>query len=213
MKITDAIEYIGIPATVGIAIVAVFLLLQLIGEIVEWCGKTAPMWLKIRKHFTRKKELENERVQALIDVKDLLNKVNSHYDADNIEQRNNWMTQVNNTMDFVHSRADVYDSSIEKIVVALDANTKMTEDMFVEFSRDRIMAFAEKAVDPEYLLSREQFNRIERIYYEYEAFLARKGRENGEVDIAWEVIQDGRRYRQVHSCFTEDIKRLPSRRD
>jgi hypothetical protein len=154
-----------------------------------------------------------EYTKTLSDVKALLEKINAHYDEDNISQRNEWMTKVNNTMAFVDAHSEYYDSSIDKIITALQLNTKMTEDMFVEFSRDRIMAFAEKAVDHDYLLSREQFNRIERIYHEYEAFLIARGRENGEVDMAWEIIQEGRRYRMTNHCFVEDIKRLPIKKD
>ena len=75
------------------------------------------------------------------------------------------------------------------------------------------MSFAEKAADDDYLLSREQFARIERIYNEYEDFLKARNRENGEVDVAWEVIQEGRKHRIVHRCFTEDIKKLPTKKD
>lgn len=187
--------------------------MQFTGEVIEWCGKTAPMWLKLRKMIKRKPKIDPEYTQTLIEVKQLLEKINEHYSEDNISKRNEWMSQVNSTMQFVDQRSQCYDDSIDKIIETLQLNTKMTEDLFVEFSRDRIMAFAEKAVDPDYLLSREQFNRIERIYNEYEEFLATHGRENGEVDMAWEIIQEGRRYRMTHHSFVEDIKRLPSKKD
>lgn len=210
-----AIEFLGVPLSFAIGLVIVFFIMQITGEIIEWCGKTAPVWLKIRKLFKRKPQVicDPEYTKTLTDVKTLLEKINAHYDEDNITQRNNWMTQVNNTMDFVNSHSEYYDTSIDKLVEAMDKCTSMSESLFVEFSRDRIMAFAEKAVDNDYLLSREQFNRIERIYIEYEEFLEAHGRENGEVDMAWEIIQEGRRYRMTHHCFVEDIKRLPIRRD
>ena len=211
--IIEAIEYLGIPLSIAGVLLAIFLVLQLTGEIIEWCGKTAPAWLKIRKMFKRKSKIPPEYTQTLTEVKTLLEKINQHYDEDNISKRNEWMAKVNSTIEFVGSQSECYDNSIAKIVEAMNACTKMSEDMFVEFSRDRIMAFAEKAVDHDYLLSREQFNRIERIYNEYEAFLESHGRENGEVDMAWEVIQEGRKYRLTHHCFVEDIKRLPIKRD
>jgi hypothetical protein len=207
------IEYLGLPLSIAVVLLTIFLIMQFTGEVIEWCGKTAPMWLKLRKMIKRKPKIDPEYTQTLIEVKQLLEKINEHYSEDNISQRNEWMSRVNSTMQFVDQRSQCYDNSIDKIIETLQLNTKMTEDLFVEFSRDRIMAFAEKAVDPDYLLSREQFNRIERIYNEYEEFLDAHNRENGEVDMAWEVIQEGRRYRMTHHSFVEDIKRLPSKKD
>ncbi len=198
----------------------VFLVMQVTGEIIEWCGKTAPVWLKLRKMFKKKTQsspcnqgCNDEYLKTLKDVQSLLTKIESHYSEDNITLRNEWMTKVNNNMEFVNSHSEYYDSSIDKLITAMNGCTSMSESLFVEFSRDRIMAFAEKAVDHDYLLSREQFNRIERIYHEYEAFLEAHNRENGEVDMAWEVIQEGRKYRMVNHCFVEDIKRLPIKKD
>jgi hypothetical protein len=82
----------------------------------------------------------------------------------------------------------------------------MTEDMFVESSRDRIISFAEKAGDYDILLSREQFRRINRVYDDYEKFLQDHERTNGEVDVAYQTIQDGYRHRLQHHAFLEDIK-------
>ena len=78
--------------------------------------------------------------------------------------------------------------------------------MFVESSRDRIIDFAEKAADYDILLSREQFRRIDRVYQEYESFLLERGRQNGEVDTAYEAIQDGYKHRLQQHSFLEDIK-------
>ena len=213
--IIEVINYLGVPLSIAVGLLVTFLVMQFTGELIEWCGKTAPVWLKLRKLFKKKQKVicDPEYTKTLTEVKSLLEKINKHYDADNIAMRNEWMTKVNSTISFVETHSEYYDSSIDKIIMALQLNTKMTEDMFVEFSRDRIMAFAEKAVDHDYLLSREQFNRIERIYNEYEAFLETHNRENGEVDMAWEIIQEGRRYRMTHHCFVEDIKRLPIKKD
>jgi hypothetical protein len=216
----EAIEYIGIPTTIGVTLVALWLLLQIVGEISEVCGKVVPEWLKIRKYFRRKKQQEEERVQTLKEVKETLDKLNKHYDVDNIEKRNEWMSQVDRTMEWVHERADSYDSSIEKITStlssttdALNNNTKMTEDMFVENSRDRIIDFAEKASDYSCLLSHEQFRRIERVYNDYEKWLVDHNRTNGEVDTSYELIQDGYKYRMKNHCFVENLKGLPTNRD
>ena len=60
-SLIDAIEYLGIPGTIGVVIIALFLVSQIIGELVELSGKVVPEFLKIRKYFKRKKEEEIER--------------------------------------------------------------------------------------------------------------------------------------------------------
>ena len=92
--IMDAIEYLGIPGTIGVVIIALFLISQIIGEIIELTGKVVPEFLKIRKYFKRKKEEERERKETLKDVKQLLSEVNKHYSDDNITKRNTWMQGV-----------------------------------------------------------------------------------------------------------------------
>ena len=204
--IMDAIEYLGIPGTIAVAIVALFLITQIIGEITELCGKVVPEFLKIRKYFKRKKEERQEQSRTLKEVKQVLTDFNKHYSEDNITQRNTWMQGVDDrAVSCAFQMTEMRDALLQ-VTQALSTNTKMTEDMFVESSRDRIISFAEKAADYDILLSREQFRRIDRVYQEYETFLEERGRQNGEVDIAYEAIQDGYRYRLQHHAFLEDIK-------
>jgi hypothetical protein len=210
----DSLGAWGVPTVIVGILIALFIFMQVTGEIIEWCGKTAPAWLKVRKIFTKRKE----RIQKLEDAllksnealersNDLLAEMNKHYNPEAIAQRNQWMTCVNNDLVWMHDRADAYDASIDKIVAALDGNTKMTEDMFVEDSRDRIIGFAEKVADPHCIVSHEQFRRIFRVYDEYEAFLEERNRTNGEVDESIQTIRKAYSYRQEHRCFAEDIGR------
>ena len=205
-SIMDAIEYLGIPGTVAIVIVALFLIMQLIGEFVEMTGKVAPEFLKIRKYFKRKREEKKEQAATLKEVKVVLADLMKHYNDDNIAQRDAWMRGVDNRAVSCAFQMEEMKDALLQVSQALGTNTKMTEDMFVESSRDRIISFAEKAADYDILLSREQFRRIDRVYQEYEAFLEARGRQNGEIDIAYEAIQDGYRYRLQHHAFLEDIK-------
>ena len=89
---------------------------------------------------------------------------------------------------------------------ALNANTKMTEDMFIESSRDRIIDFADKASDYSMALSHEQFRRIFRVYECYEQFLEEHNRTNGEVDIAISIIKDSYAIRMKNHSFIEDVR-------
>ena len=200
--IMDAIEYLGIPGTIGVVIISLFFIMQIIGEVAECTGKVVPEFLKIRKYFKRKREENQERVQTFKDMQKLL----KYYNDDNIARRNTWMQGVDDRA--VSCRGEMSDmkDALLQVTQALGVNTKMTEDMFVESSRDRIISFAEKAADYDILLSREQFRRIDRVYQDYERFLEERGRQNGEVDIAYEAIQDGYRYRLQHHAFLEDIK-------
>jgi DNA-binding PucR family transcriptional regulator len=200
------LDFLGVPMTIAGVIVGVLLILQIIGKILECYGKIAPGFMRIFQRFSQKRKEKQEKVQVLQEVKRLLSDVNEHYSADNIAKRDSWMNWVN-------SRAVVYDNTIVEvtnkladITQALKDNTKMTEDMFVENSRDRIIDFAEKAADYNIMLSREQFRRVDRVYQEYEKFLKDRGRQNGEVDIAYEAIQDGYKYRLQHHSFLEDVK-------
>ena len=43
------------PSVIGIGIIALFLVMQIIGEIIEFKGKTAPEIMKIRKYMKRKR--------------------------------------------------------------------------------------------------------------------------------------------------------------
>jgi len=135
-----------------------------------------------------------------------LNEVNTHYNDDNIAQRNEWIRNVDNRAVSCGSQITEIKNTLSEVTNALNVNTKMTEDMFIENSRDRIIDFAEKAADYNIVLSKEQFRRINRIHDDYENFLKERNRQNGEVDTAYETIQDGYKHRLKNHSFLEDIK-------
>ena len=200
------IEYLGIPTTVAVIVVGLLLATQIIGELLELMGKTVPEILKIRKYFQRKKEEKEESVQTLKEVKQLLNDVNGHYSADNIAKRDEWMNWVN-------SRAVTYDAFIKEIsekfadvTKALQDNTKITEEMFVQTSRDRIIDFAAKVSDINSIVSREEFNRIFKIYDKYESFCKEREIKNGEVDIAHKIIIESYKNHMKGHSFIEDSR-------
>lgn len=200
------VEYLNVPTKVAIVIIGVFFVLQIIGELLEFKGKVVPEFIKVRKYFARKKKEKAEAAQTLKEVKVLLGDVNSHYSEDNIAKRNSWMQWVN-------SRAEVYDSSIDKlrdtladVTQALKDNTKMTEEVFVQSSRDRIIDFATKVGDDNAVVSREEFNRIFKVYDKYEKFLEERGLTNGEIDVNFQVVRDGYEVRTKNHSFLEDIR-------
>jgi len=198
------IEYLNVPTKIALVIVVVFFVMQIIGEFLEFKGKVVPEFLKIRKLFARRKREKAEATQTLKDVQVLLNDVNGHYSADNIAKRDEWMKWVND-------RAKVYDESISQlrdvlreVIQALKDNTKLTEEMFVQSSRDRIIDFATKAGNEDAVVSREEFNRIFKVYAKYERFLEEHKMTNGEIDIAYQIIKDSYEQHMRNHTFIED---------
>lgn len=205
------IEYLNIPVKIALVLVVIFFSMQIIGEFLEFKGKVVPEFFKIRKWFTRRKREKAEAAQTLKDVQVLLNDVNSHYSADNIAKRDGWMQWVNN-------RAEVYDESIKQlrealteIMQALKDNTKLTEEMFIQSSRDRIIDFATKTSNENVMVSREEFNRIFKVYAKYEKYLEEHKMTNGEVDINYQIIKESYEQRLRDHAFTEDIRGYTSR--
>lgn len=200
------IEYLNVPTKIALVIVAAFFVMQIIGESLEFKGKVVPEFLKIRKYFKRKKTEKIDAAQTLKEVKQLLNDVNRHYSADNITKRDDWMKWVND-------RVVVYDNSIVEIgeklsdvTQALKDNTKMTEEMFIQNSRDRIIDFATKSGSENAVVSREEFNRIFKVYDKYEDFLEERGLTNGEIDIAHQIIKESYEKHMRQHSFVEDIR-------
>lgn len=203
------IEYLNLPTKVAIALVGVLLILQIIGELLEVKGKVVPEFMKIRKYFMRKKNERKETMQLLKEVRQLLNDVDAHYSADNIAKRDAWMQWVND-------RAVVYDNSIVEVgkisenltdvTQALKDCTKMTEEMFVQSSRDRIIDFAAKAGNKDAMVSKEEFNRIFKVHEKYENFLKEHEMTNGEIDIAYKIIQESYAQHIKNHTFIEDVR-------
>lgn len=200
------LEYLDVPVKVCIAIVGLFLVMQIIGELLEFKGKVVPEYLKVRKYFARRKKEKAETAKTLQEVRQLLGDVNTHYSADNITKRDSWMKWVND-------RAEVYDKSIIEIsknladvTLALQDNTKMTEEMFVQSCRDRIIDFAAKVADENTPVSREEFNRIFKIHTKYEKFLDEHNMTNGETDIAFRIINESYEKHMKNHSFIEDIR-------
>lgn len=200
------VEYLNVPTRVAIVIIGIFFVVQIIGELLEFKGKVVPECIKIRKFFARKRMERKEKAETWKNVQVLLSDVGAHYSADNIAKRDGWMQWVND-------RASVYDDSIDalrealtNITQVLKDNTKMTEEMFVQNSRDRIIDFATKVSVETNPVSREEFNRIFKVHTRYEKFLDEHEMTNGEVDIAYRIIQEAYEHHMKNHSFVEDVR-------
>lgn len=190
------------PTRIGVVIILLFVVSQVVGELLELCGKVAPEIIKIRKFFKRKKDEKEQINTTLQQVQVLLNDVNQHYSADNIAKRDAWMNWVN-------ERAVVYDASVEELKAlkdALDANNELTLDLYININRNRIIDFASKITNEKLAVSREEFNRIFKVYHEYEEILEKYNKTNGEVDIAIRIIEESYKEHMKNRSFIEDIR-------
>ena len=114
--IIKGIEFLGIPATIAIVLVGLFLILQIIGELCELKGKIVPEFLKIRKYFKRKKQEKKDTKQMIQDCKQALLEFNSHYSPANIAKRNNWMHEVDDSVKSNDELIQKLDGKMDKLL-------------------------------------------------------------------------------------------------
>lgn len=198
----EYLEYLNLPVKIGVAIVGLFLISQVIGELIELKGKTVPEIIKIRKYFARKKkerQTMRDMVQTIDDVKKTLNELNMHYSTDNINMRDNWIKSVN-------SKLEQNDTYIKKLEQMLDKNNRDTLSLLVDSKRNSIINFASFVIDGKTPVTREQFNRIFKLYEEYEEIIKSNGMTNGEVDIAIRIIKESYECHMKSHTFVEDLK-------
>lgn len=198
----EYLEYLNLPVKIGVAIVGLFLISQVIGELIELKGKTVPEIIKIRKYFARKKkerQTMRDMVQTIDDVKKTLNELNMHYSTDNINMRDNWIKSVNSKLE----QNDIY---IKKLEQMLDKNNRDTLSLLVDSKRNSIINFASFVIDGKTPVTREQFNRIFKLYEEYEEIIKSNGMTNGEVDIAIRIIKEAYECHMKNHTFVEDLK-------
>ena len=168
--IIKGIEFLGVPATIAIVLVGLFLILQIIGELCELKGKIVPEFLKIRKYFKRKKQEKEDEKKLLERLAEKLESFEGHYSPEKIAQRNEWMEWVN-------GRAEVYDASVRELTKfkdTLEVTKELTLDLYINVNRNRIIDFANQVVNEDMPVSREAFNRIFKVYNEYEEILEKE---------------------------------------
>lgn len=213
------IEYLGLPGCIAVALVGAFLFMQFVGEFLEFKGKVVPEWLKLRKYFARRrKEKENMRKMAelypslqkvpetLDSVQKLLSNVDAHYSHDNITMRDTWMSNVNQRLDDAEKSRDEDKKSIRSLMEKLDKNNEDTLALLIDSKRNTIINFAHMVIDEDKPVTREQFNRIFKLYTEYEDIIKKNKMTNGEVDIAIRIVKEAYEQHMRHHSFVEDIR-------
>lgn len=196
------IEYLNIQSQIAIALVAVLFVLQLIGEFLNFKGKAVPEIMSIRKYFARKKserKVIRELPDTIQDLKDIVNNINEHYNKDNISKRDKWIDSVNN-------KFMMEDKLVRDLDKKLDEANKDIVSILVDSKRDTIIDFASKVSNSNALVTKEQFNRIFKLYKEYEDLISKNGLTNGEVDIAYRIIVESYEEHLSSHTFIEDTR-------
>ena len=196
------IEYLGVPKTISILLVLLFLLSQIIGEILELKGKVVPEAMKIRKYIKRKrteKQMLSDLPSTIQEVRNLLNDVRLHYSADNITKRNCWIESVNKRLEQNENQSKTLENKIDK-------NNEVTLDLLIESKRNTIISFANRIVDEKLPVTREQFNRFFKLYDDYEKIIEENNMTNGEVDIAYRLATEAYEEHMRNHSFIEDIR-------
>ena len=200
------IEYLNVPAKIAIILVAAFLVMQVIGEILEFKGKVVPEFVKVRKVFSRRKQekaLTKELQKTLEEVRQLFTDLNAHYNTDNIRMRDAWILSVN-------QKLEQNDSMIKEIDKKLDRNNQATLSLLIDSKRNTIINFASFVIDEKNSVTREQFNRIFKLYEEYEEIISSNGMTNGEEDIALSIIKESYEKHMRNHTFVEDARGYPT---
>lgn len=213
------IEYLGLPASVASGMVGIFLMTQLVGELLECKGKVVPELLKVRKFFARRrKEKESMRKMAemaptlqnipatLLSVQNLLSSVEVHYGHDNITMRDDWMANVNRRLDEAEASREENKRCILSLEAKLDKNNEDTLSLLIDSKRSTIINFADLVIDDSKPVTREQFRRVLKLYEEYEDIINKNNMTNGEVDIAIRIIKEAYEDRVRRQAFIEDIR-------
>lgn len=213
------VEYLNMPTKMAIVLVGIFFIIQIFGELLEFKGKVVPEFIKIRKYFDRKRKerLTLDKMAILIDeyeemsktileVKCLLVEIDKHYSNDNITMRNEWMKEVDQHILSSEKRKIEQDCLMHELSKKLDKNNADTLSLLIDNKRNAIIDFASKVIDEGYPVTKEQFNRIFKIYEEYEEIIKENGFTNGEVDIAIRIIREVYEKHLKTHTFIEDVR-------
>ena len=196
------IEYLNVPSQIAIALIAVLFVLQLIGEFLNFKGKAVPEIMSIRKYFARKKserKVIRELPDTIQDLKNIVNNIDKHYNADNISMRDKWIDSVN-------KKLNMEDKLVRDLHKKIDEANKDIVSILVDNKRDTIIDFASRVSNSSVLVTKEQFNRVFKLYKEYEDLISKNGITNGEVDIAYRIIVESYEDHLSNHTFIEDTR-------
>lgn len=113
--------------------------------------------------------------------------------------RDEWMEGVNQKLE----QNDLWIKELDK---KFDKNNQDTLFLLIDSKRNTIINFASCVIDENNPVTREQFNRIFKLYEEYEGIIKSNGLTNGEVDVAYRIIREAYETHMRNHSFIEDIR-------
>lgn len=203
------LEYLNIPVDLIAIIIGFLVISNLIGEALKLKGILAPEFMRIRDHIKRKKqesEILKQMPKTLQEVQNSLKDFRSHYDVDNITKRDKWMENVNHKLEEHDNWREDFDKKLDTTNDKLDKNNKATISILIDNMRNTIINFASYVIDEKNPVTREQFNRVFRMYDDYEEIIEEEGLVNGEVDIAIRIIRESYEVHLKNHTFVEDVR-------
>jgi hypothetical protein len=201
-KTIEIMQWLGIPVAVITGIAILYVITSVIGCILDFKGKVWPEIINWRRWRRRKRDEKNAQKKLLVDVQAALNEMKSHYSPEKIAERDTWMAWVND-------RAKVYDASVKELTTfkeSLEVTKELTLDLYININRNRIIDFASKVINDDIAVSREEFNRIFKIYDEYEEILNKYGKKNGEVEVSIGIIRGAYEVHMRNNTFVDDYR-------
>ena len=201
-KTIEIMQWLGIPVAVIIGIAILYVITSVIGCILDFKGKVWPEIINWRRWRRRKRDEKNAQKKLLVDVQAALNEMKSHYSPEKIAERDTWMAWVND-------RAKVYDASVKELTTfkeSLEVTKELTLDLYININRNRIIDFASKVINDDIAVSREEFNRIFKIYDEYEEILNKYGKKNGEVEVSIGIIRGAYEAHMRNNAFVDNYR-------
>ena len=116
------------------------------------------------------------------------------------------ISHVNKKLEEAETAREENRISIKNLESKLDKNNEDTLSLLIDNKRSAIINFADLVIDENKPVTREQFNRIFKLYEEYENIIYENDRTNGEVDIAIRIIRESYEKRVRTHSFVEDVR-------
>lgn len=137
--------------------------------------------------------------KELKNIKTVLDDFNSHYSQDNISKRNSWMKHID-------EKEKTYDNEIKLLSETLNKVNHTVVDIQIDNKRSQIIDFARIVSDENIPVTREQFNRIFKMYTDYERIISENGMTNGEIEVAHSIIVKSYKKHMENHTFVEDFQ-------
>ena len=189
----ELFERLGVPGTVISVIAFVLLVAGAIKEFVTSFStfKKVFNWVKgIKKRIKEKKEAREKLQQSLLEAQKIIKDFSVHYSEDNISQRNNWISWVNNQAEDYNKTLASIDNTLSSLKKKLDKTTILAEETSLNQKRLSVLEFAARVNNPRYDYSKEYFLKMKKIIEEYETYIEENNISNGEIDQAIKVIEE-----------------------